>query len=370
VRVAFSNAFAAVGSLVGYWLAPPTQELRPWGGLVEGTLRFVEAVVSSERDRKSLAPAPDLAEALVAPPRVRADPRRSGLARLVVAWSGAGKTYPPRHVARFEDLTPDARRVAIAFATDDSLGVAETVLPGNARALRRWLGELPPGPLEAAGADGQPRWISARALIAAGRPFPEVLETVIRDLTARAKLDALTELLRGAYRFSWDAKGRITPEALAEEAARAGDEAVAWAKDIVREIVALPDGTRDAKALSGFTSAHLMVALATLVRAGEPLEAGVECQVLLNHPAARESLAALPADLARRAMLERWRTQASTNPSARLQFLADLMSHLDALGSPELAREVLANLGGAGAKPPPGVAPAVMDALSRLGGRC
>jgi hypothetical protein len=122
--------------LVGYWLAPPAQELRPWGGLVEGTLRFVEAVVSSERDRQALAP--DLAEALVAPPRVRSDPRRPQVAKLVVAWSGIAKAFPPKHVARIKELTPDARRIAVAFATDDSLSVAETVLAGNARALRRW----------------------------------------------------------------------------------------------------------------------------------------------------------------------------------------------------------------------------------------
>jgi hypothetical protein len=50
-------------------------------------------------------------------------------------------------------------------------------------------------------------------LIAAGKPFPEVLETLTGSLTARAKLDVLTELLRGAYRITWDAKGRIPPEA-------------------------------------------------------------------------------------------------------------------------------------------------------------
>jgi hypothetical protein len=193
-----------------------------------------------------------------------------------------------------------------------------------------------------------------------------VIETLTGALTARAKLDVLTELLRGAYRITWDAKGRIPPEALAEEAARAGEEAVAWAKDIVREVVALPEGIRDWKALSGFASDHFLVALATLVRAGVPLEAGVERQVPLHHPAARGILAALPADAVRRATLERWRTQASSNPAACRQFLDEVMPLFDAVGSPELAREVLAKLGGAGAKPPPGIAPATLEALARV----
>jgi hypothetical protein len=352
--------------LIDFCLAPPHQEAQPWGGLVGGAVCFVEALVPSPRDRQALAP--DLAEALVSPPRVRTDPRRPQLAKRVLAWSDIGRDHPPKHVARVEELTPDARRIAVAFATDDSLSVAETVLPGNARALRRWLGQLPPGPLEAARADGQPRWVSARALIAAGKPFSEVLEAATDGLTARAKLDALTELLRGAYRILWDARGRISPEALAEEAARAGDEAVAWAKDIVHEVVALPQGIRDFRALSGFASGHLMVALAILVRAGEPLEAGVEREVSLPDPAAREILAALPADAVRRATLERWRTQALSNTAGRHLFVDEVMPLFDVVGSPELAREMLADLGGAGAKPPPGIAPAIMETLARIVG--
>ena len=144
------------------------------------------------------------------------------------------------------------------------------------------------------------------------------------------------------------------------------DDAVAWAKDIVHEVIGLPDGIRDYRALSAFASDHLMVALQTLVRAGEPLKAGVERQVPLNHPAAREIVAALPTDAVQRATLERWRTQASSNPAARLQFLGEVMPLFDAVGSPELAREVLANLGGAGAKPPPGIAPAILETLARV----
>jgi hypothetical protein len=354
---------ALADAIMAFCLAPPAQELVPWGGL-GGATRFVEAIVASAAHRKQMAPA--LAEALVSPPRARKDPRRPQLAKLVLAWAGIRETYPARHVARVESLASDLRRIAVAFATDDSLGVAETGLAGNARALRRWLGEIPPGPLESLGPNGEPRWVVARALIGAGKPFADALAALMDGLTGRARLDTLTELLRGAYRMTWDAQGRISPEMLAEEAARMGDDAVAWARDIVHEVIGLPEGIRDFQALSAFASDHLMVALQILVRAGASLEAGIEGQVPINHPAAREILAALPGESVRRSTLERWRTKGSSNSSAQKAFIDEVMPLFDAVGSAALAREMLADLGGAGAKPPPGIAPSVIETLSRL----
>ncbi len=348
-------------ALVAHCLAPPDRELCPWGGLVEGTFRFVEALVPSNDAREALSPA--LAEALVEPPRNRTDPRRPQLAKLVLSWSGLTRAYPPKHVARVETLTPALRKIAELFATDDSLGVAATGFAGNARALRRWLGDLPPGPLEGPRPDGEPRWVAARALIAAGRPFPDVLAALTDGLSVREKLDALTELLRGAYRITWDAQGRIPPEALAEVAG-ARDEAVAWACALVHEVVSQPEGIRDFRTFSGFADGHLMVALLVLVRAGVALEPGVERQVPLHHPLAREVLAALPAASVQRAMLERWRTQALANPAARGAFITEVMPLFDAVGSPELAREMLVSLE---ASPGPGLPRGVLETLSREG---
>jgi hypothetical protein len=108
------------------------------------------------------------------------------------------------------------------------------------------------------------------------------------------------------------------------------------------------------------------VAVLLLVRAGHALEPGVGREIPLGDPAAREALAALPAEAVRHAVLERFHALDPSNPSALQLFVSEVEPLFDAVGSSELARALLARLGGPDAKPLPGIAPSMMARLKQL----
>lgn len=332
---------ALASGWVSYWLAALPQEVVPWGRHAP-MAAFIESVIGAETKRAALAPA--LAESLVRAPRGAFDARRPAIAKIVVGFSGLARRYADGRVASPTELTPLELRVAEALSEDPRVGVIEQGLPGNARAIRRWLGKLPPGPLEASGSTGRPRWVEAREAIGRGASFDEILDASLQGLGPAERLDLLTELLRGAYRIVSDGNGYISAEALSLAAAQAGDRAIDWAQRVVHDVNELPDGIRDYEALQAFADDHLGVALLVLVRAKAPIEKGTARLVSLSSPDAREILAALPPDEVRQTAFAEWRSLSPENAGARGSFVADVAPLFDLVGSRPLARELLAAL--------------------------
>jgi hypothetical protein len=322
------RASEATEALVRWLLTPSSQELTPWGGLGRST-RFADAVVRSASNPAALAPA--LARALRDTPPGSMRAKRSALLEWIVRLSGL-EGVDERTVLPPSELPPAALAVAKELAVPGDLPPVGFGLPGNAYAIRRWLGLEPAGLLEEP--PGDPRWRQAYRVIARGEPFEAVKDLLFGGCSAIDRLRFASELLRGAYGILANAHGRIDIRELEAWADEAGEEARPWALDLLGLASEAGDLDDFAK-LAHVTREHLTLAIVVVHRHGGPIDpAWIDFVLLRNQALARRALEAFDPSLRRELVPRRFARCGDDVPRGML--IKDVVPLWDLLGSPEL----------------------------------
>jgi len=250
--------------------------------------------------------------------------RRANVADTALRLCGLMTDHTEDEVAELAKLTASQRATARAL-----LGYPDVIsglghgIPRDGATARRWLEIDPPSPLELpVKKGGPPRWLHLRNMIGKAKQ-QQILAAAVEGLEGGKRLQVMQALASGAYGIKSAAELKITAQDLAGEVAASKDGAVPWAKQAL------------ADAPPGIRTPELLTAMATLVRAGEPISPEWDDLVgCLPPDLAREVLAAIPP--ARRAALAlRW---AQTIRGGHATFLKNVAPVFDLVGSSALAK--------------------------------
>jgi hypothetical protein len=321
---------AATEALVRWLLTPCSQELAPWGGR---SSQLADAIVHGYARPAELAPS--LARAIRETPPGSMRAMRASLLAWVMRLSGV-EGIDERKVLPPDELPATALAVAKELAVASDLPPTGFGLPGNAYAIRRWLGLEEPGLLEQP--PGDPRWRQAYRLIPQDQAFDSVKELLFAGLSPVDRLRLATELLRGAYRILSNGSGRLDARELEAWAEEAGEQAGPWATELLGLADAAGD-IDDYTKMAHIAREHLTVAILVVHRLGGAVDpAWVGFVSLPDVDLARRALVAFSPPDRQGAALRRF--TGCDDETGRGLIIKELMPHWDLLGSPELLEEL------------------------------
>ncbi len=180
--------------------------------------------------------------------------------------------WPDRStVATFDELDPTQQAVAKIFA-QAAADVARLLgwgLPQRARELERFVGQLPPGPLEglAPKKDIQ-RWRQLAASLPK-KSWPEALKEALAGLGKAEHAQAVLEVASGAYGLQGLAEEPLPAQLLRDSVMTAGKEVVPFAREVLTRRVKA--GAKDG--LSGaYLPDHLDLLVEALEAQGVPID--------------------------------------------------------------------------------------------------
>lgn len=324
----------ATEALVRWLLTPCSQELAPWG---RRATQFADAVVSGYARPAELAPA--LARAIRDTPPGSMRAKRSALLEWVLRLSGV-EGIDERKVLPPDELPSAAVAVAKELAVASDLPPTGFGLPGNAYAIRRWLGLEEPGLLEQP--PGDPRWRQAYRFIPQDGSFDVVKEMLFVGLSPIDRLRLATELLRGSYGILSNGSGRLDARELDAWATDAGEEARAWAVELLGLADAAGD-IGDYTKMAHIARGHLTVAILVLHRFGGQVDpAWVDFVSLPDVDLARRALEAFAPAERQGAALRRFTR--CNDETGRGLIIKEVVPLWELLGSPELLEELRTTL--------------------------
>ena len=168
-------------------------------------------------------------------------------AQAMLALAGFKKRWQPNDVAIVEELSDAQRAVGTSLARRSGVTNLGWGMPRSARDRSRWLGLVPPGPLEKRvsfeldGATRElPLWKVWRTLYELQITTEDLPAAIAERLDADERLEALLEVDIGAYGIRAQAGGAPMPlDVKRRTAEHAGPKAAQWARGHVDEILAL-----------------------------------------------------------------------------------------------------------------------------------
>jgi len=323
---------ALAHGLAAFAFGASTQDLVPWGGWNQSPLRLVEALLSSHPDAKTLAPA----AARAAGQGSRGSQAATDLVDLALKLAGFHERFGEAEVADVKALDADQRSVAEALVESGAVLRAGFGLPGAAACMRRWLGKDEATALEHPGSSKKPLWLECRALLGKKGAGKAIGALILDKLDPVDRLRVKTALLFGDYRLLKDAELAFPPEDLAKDAAEAGALAVGWAHEALSRHLASPEVRAGATA---YAPRHSLLALQTLVAAGEPIR-GEWVALVPIVASARAVLEKAPAEARQTAALEKIDPKDLEGSLKRLAPLLDLVGSRALVEKVDEARKV------------------------------